>query len=57
MAILAIDPGLNNGIAVLDCERRLLLATEIPMIGEGANRRLNMTSFAGIILQDRKSVV
>lgn len=53
MAILAIDPGLNNGIAVLDCERRLLLATEIPMIGEGANRRLNMTSFAGIILQFR----
>lgn len=53
MAILAIDPGLNNGIAILDCERRLLLATEIPVIGEGANRRLNMTSFASIILQFR----
>jgi crossover junction endodeoxyribonuclease RuvC len=51
MTILAIDPGLNNGIAVLDLERRLLLATEIPVIGEGANRRLNMTSFADIITQ------
>lgn len=29
MTILAIDPGLNNGIAILDLERRLLLATEI----------------------------
>lgn len=51
MAILAIDPGLNNGIAVLDCERRLLLATEIPMIGEGANKRLNLISFADILAQ------
>lgn len=51
MAILAIDPGLNNGIAVLGLERRLLLATEIPVIGEGANRRLNMASFADILAQ------
>jgi crossover junction endodeoxyribonuclease RuvC len=51
MSILAIDPGLNNGIAVLDGERRLLLATEIPPIGEGASRRLNMTSFADILVQ------
>ncbi len=51
MAILAIDPGLNNGIAVLDFQRRLLLATEIPVIGEGANKRLNMTSFADILGQ------
>lgn len=51
MTVLAIDPGLSNGIAVLDLERRLLLATEIPVIGEGANRRLNMTSFADIITQ------
>lgn len=53
MAILAIDPGLNNGIAVLDFERRLLLATEIPMIGEGANKRLNLISFADILAQFR----
>lgn len=51
MAILSIDPGLNNGIAVLDSERHLLLATEIPVIGEGANRRLNMASFADILAQ------
>ena len=53
MAILAIDPGLNNGIAVLDCERRLLLATEIPVIGSGANKRLNLISFADILAQFR----
>ena len=51
MTILAIDPGLNNGIAILDCERRLLLATEIPVIGEGANKRLNLISFADILTQ------
>ena len=53
MTILAIDPGLNNGIAILDCERRLLLATEIPVIGEGANKRLNLISFADILTQFR----
>lgn len=51
MTILAIDPGLNNGIAVLDVERRLLLATEIPVIGEAANKRLNLASFADILAQ------
>lgn len=51
MTVLAIDPGINNGIAVLDLERRLMLVTEIPVIGEGANKRLNMTSFADIIAQ------
>src|SRR5690606_3605975 len=51
MTILAIDPGLNNGIAILDLERRLLLATEIPVIGEGANKRLNLISFADILTQ------
>lgn len=51
MSILAIDPGLNNGIAVLDLERRLMLATEIPVIGEGANKRLNLASFADILVQ------
>jgi len=51
MAILAIDPGLNNGIAVLDFERRLLLATEIPVIGDNANKRLNLASFADILAQ------
>lgn len=51
MTILAIDPGLNNGIAILDGERHLLLATEIPPIGNGANRRLNMTSFGDILVQ------
>lgn len=55
MTILAIDPGLNNGIAILDCQRRLLLATEIPVIGEGANKRLNLISFADILAQFRIS--
>lgn len=50
-SVLAIDPGLNNGIAVVDNERKLRLATEIPVIGEGAHKRLNLSSFADIIVQ------
>lgn len=49
--VLAIDPGMSNGIAVLDDERRLLLASEIPVIGEGANKRLNMTAFRDLVTQ------
>lgn len=51
--ILAIDPGINNGIAVLTIDRRLLLASEIPQIGEGANKRLNLTSFSDIVTNFR----
>jgi hypothetical protein len=55
MSVLAIDPGIENGIAVVDEDRRLLLATEIPAIGEGANKRLNLVSFADLIAQFRVS--
>jgi crossover junction endodeoxyribonuclease RuvC len=51
MTVLAIDPGLSNGIAVVDGDRQLLLASEIPLIGEGANKRLNMVSFGDIVRQ------
>lgn len=51
MTILAIDPGLSNGVAVVDDERRLLLATEVQAIGDGANRRLNLAFFADILAQ------
>jgi Holliday junction resolvasome RuvABC endonuclease subunit len=51
MTILALDPGLNNGVAVINDNRELLLATELPVIGEGANRRLDLTSFADLITQ------
>lgn len=53
VSVLAIDPGLSNGIAIVDEDRRLLLASEIPTIGEGANKRLNMVSFADIVNQFR----
>lgn len=49
--VLAIDPGMENGIAVLDEARALLLASEIPAIGEGANKRLNLNGFADVIVQ------
>jgi len=51
MTLLAVDPGISNGLAVINDARELLLATEIPVIGEGAHRRLNLTSFADIITQ------
>ncbi len=51
--VLAIDPGLNNGIAVVDHERRLRLASEIPIIGDKANKRLNLASFADVIHSHR----
>lgn len=51
MSILAIDPGLENGVAVVDENRNLLLTTEIQVIGEGAGRRLQLYSFNDIIKQ------
>jgi Holliday junction resolvasome RuvABC endonuclease subunit len=44
--ILAIDPGLSNGVAVLDQHANILFATEIAPIGEGARKRL---PFAGLV--------
>lgn len=49
--VLAIDPGLSNGIAVVSPDGRLLLASEIEAVGEKSSKRLNMTSFADIIRQ------
>ena len=41
--IIAIDPGLSNGVAVLTPARELLFAGEIETVGDGANRRLNLS--------------
>lgn len=49
MTILAVDPGLNNGIAVLGYDRQLLTAGEIPIIGEGPSKRLHLAFLVSII--------
>ena len=49
--ILAIDPGLSNGLAVLDPHADLLFATEIAPIGDGARKRLPLASLVDLIEQ------
>ncbi|MEM8794096.1 MAG: hypothetical protein AAGE61_00910 [Pseudomonadota bacterium] len=49
--ILAIDPGLNNGLAVLDQDGSLLMATELQPIDTGANRRLNLSGLSLLCAQ------
>jgi hypothetical protein len=49
--ILAIDPGLSNGVAVLDQHADLLFATEIAPIGEGARKRLPLAGLVDLIEQ------
>ena len=49
--ILAIDPGLSNGVAILDQHANLLLATEITPIGEGARKRLPLAGLVDLVEQ------
>jgi hypothetical protein len=49
MMVLAIDPGLSNGLAVLDQRVDLLFATEIEPIGEGARKRLPLAGLVDLI--------
>ena len=49
--ILAIDPGLSNGVAVLDQHANILFATEIAPIGEGARKRLPLAGLVDLIEQ------
>jgi hypothetical protein len=50
-SLLAIDPGLSNGIAILDQRADLLFATEIAPIGEGARKRLHLAGLIDLIEQ------
>jgi crossover junction endodeoxyribonuclease RuvC len=49
MMVLAVDPGLSNGVAVLDQRADLLFATEIAPIGEGPRKRLLLAGFVDLI--------
>jgi crossover junction endodeoxyribonuclease RuvC len=49
MIVLSIDPGLMNGVAVLDQHANLLFATEIEPIGEGARKRLPLAGLVDLI--------
>jgi crossover junction endodeoxyribonuclease RuvC len=49
MTLLAVDPGINNGFAVFDGEQKLLLASEFPIAGEGAGRRLLLGGLRDLI--------
>jgi crossover junction endodeoxyribonuclease RuvC len=50
-AVLSIDPGLMNGVAILNQHADLLFATEIEPIGEGARKRLPLASLVDLIKQ------
>jgi crossover junction endodeoxyribonuclease RuvC len=47
--IIAIDPGLMNGLAILDRHADLLFATEITPIGEGPRKRLPLVCLVDLI--------
>ena len=49
MIALGVDPGLENGFAVVDDAGALLLATEIVPIGEGARKRLPLAGLGDLI--------
>lgn len=49
MIVIASDPGINNGVVVVDAERNLLHVGEIVAIGDGASRRLDVHDLAAIV--------
>ena len=49
MTILAFDPGINGGCAVVDELGDLLLCVDTPTIGEGAHRRIDAVSLADLV--------
>jgi hypothetical protein len=51
MMLIAVDPGQENGVAILDRHANLIFATEIEPIGEGARKRLPL---AGLVLLVRQ---
>lgn len=51
MTLLAIDPGLNNGFAVVTDGGELLIASEFPVAGLKANKRLMLAGLADMIGQ------
>jgi crossover junction endodeoxyribonuclease RuvC len=51
VTLLAVDVGLANGFAVLSDAGDLLIASEFPILGEGANRRLGLAKLGELITQ------
>jgi crossover junction endodeoxyribonuclease RuvC len=49
LVLLAVDPGLSNGLAVLDQQADLLFATTVAPIGEGARKRLPLAGLVDLI--------
>jgi crossover junction endodeoxyribonuclease RuvC len=49
MMVLAVDPGLSNGLAVLDQHANLIFAMDIAPIGEGARKRLPLAGLVDLI--------
>lgn len=47
--VIGFDPGLCGGIAVLDAAGGLVLCGDLPVIGEGAQRRLDAANLAAMI--------
>jgi len=49
MRLLAIDPGMNNGWAILDEDGRLVASGEIPTIGEKNSKRLAVAGMKDLV--------
>jgi crossover junction endodeoxyribonuclease RuvC len=53
LSILAFDPGINGGCAVVDELGDLLLAVDTPTIGEGSHRRIDAVTLASLVQEFR----
>jgi crossover junction endodeoxyribonuclease RuvC len=49
MNILAIDPGLEGAGTVLDTGGELIDVFDLPLVGEGAGRRIDAANFADLV--------
>jgi crossover junction endodeoxyribonuclease RuvC len=47
--LLAIDPGLHGGLAVLDQDGRLLLCEDLPAVGTGASVRVDAAELGRLL--------
>src|SRR5262245_20111254 len=47
--VLSIDPGLNNGVAIVDDERQLRYVGELVATGDGPSRRINVCPLADLL--------
>jgi hypothetical protein len=49
MNVLSVDPGLSGALAILDARGDIRAALDIPIIGDGAQRRIDAPNLADTV--------